>query len=86
MRSAGGIGVGLALVAGSGPSKVTAVQWILCTSSQILLALLDWGVRKRLPGIISLCRRFSHRELAGPLLPHAAGLPFFTEAGAHANS
>jgi hypothetical protein len=86
MRSAGCIGVGLALLAGSGPSRVTAVQWILCASPQILLALLDWGVRKRLPGISSLCRRFSHGELAGPLLPNAAGLPFFTEVGAHANS
>jgi hypothetical protein len=82
----GCIRVGLALLAGSGPSGVshaaTAVEWVLCASSQMLLVWLGWDVQKRLPGVGSLLRRFSYGALAGSLLPSAAGLPFFTGMGA----
>ena len=82
----GCIRVGMALLAGSGPFRVshavTAVEWILCAGSQILLALLDWDVQKRHPGISSLFRRCSYGALAGSLLPNAASLLFFAGMGA----
>jgi hypothetical protein len=71
----------LALPAGSGPFGVslaaTAVQWILCAGSLILLALLDWDVQERLPGIGSLCRGCSYAALAGSVLLSAASLRLF---------
>ena len=82
----GCIRVGLALVDGSGPFGVsqaaTAIQFILCASSQMLLVMLGSDVQTHLPGVSSLFRRFSHGALAGSLLPSAASLPFFTGMGA----
>jgi hypothetical protein len=75
---AGCVRVGLALSAGSGPFgaslAATAVQWISCAGSLILLALLDWDVQKHHPGIGSLFRACSFAALAGSLLPSAASL------------
>ena len=80
------IGVGcvrmaLALPAASGPFGVrvasVAVQCILCASSLILLALLDWDVLERFPGIGSLYRKSSYAALAGSLLLLAASLRLF---------
>jgi hypothetical protein len=82
----GCIRVGLALLDGSGPFGVsqaaTAIQFILCASSQMLLVLLGWEVQMHLPGVSSLFRRFSYGALAGSLLPSAASLPLFTGMGA----
>src|ERR1035441_5273532 len=70
------IGVGcvrmaLALPAASGPFGVSVVsaaaQCILCAGSLILLALLDWDVLERFPGIGSLYRKSSYAALAGSL-------------------
>jgi hypothetical protein len=84
--AAGCIRVGLALLAGSRPfgvsHAVTAAEWILCVISQMLLALLDWDVQKRHPGINSLFRRCSYGAFAGSLLPNAASLLFFAGTGA----
>ena len=80
------IGVGcvrmaLALPAASGPFGASvasaAVQCILCAGSLILLALLDWDVLERLPGIGSLYRKSSYAALAGSLLLIAASLRLF---------
>ena len=74
----------MALPARSGPFGVSigaaspAVQWTLCAGSLILLALLNWDVRERLPGIASLFRTYSNVALAGSLLPTAASLRIFT--------
>lgn len=71
----------LALPAGSGPFEVslaaTAVQLILCAGSLILLALLNWDVQERLPGIGSLFRGCSYAALAGSILLSAASLRLF---------
>jgi hypothetical protein len=81
----GCIRVGLVLLDGSGPFGVsqaaTAIQFILCASSQILLMMLGSDVQTHLPGVSSLFRRFSYGALAGSLLPSAASLPFFTGMG-----
>jgi hypothetical protein len=75
----GCIRVGLALLDGSGPFGVsqaaTAIQFILCASSQILVVMLGSDVQTHLPGVSSLFRRFSYGALAGSLLPSAASLP-----------
>ena len=80
------IGVGcvrmaLALPAASGPFGASvasaAVQCILCAGSLILLALLDWDVLERFPGIGSLYRKSSYAALAGSLLLLAASLRLF---------
>src|ERR1017187_9073529 len=80
------IGVGcvrmaLALPAASGPFGVSvasaAVQCILCAGSLILLALLDWDVLERFPGIGSLYRKSSYAALAGSLPLIAASLRLF---------
>src|ERR1039458_230230 len=89
VRTLTGLGclrVSLALSAGSDPSGVgllaTAVQWISCAASLILLALWDWGVQERHPRISSLLRRCSCGAMAGSLLRGAASLPSFTDLGA----
>ena len=83
---AGCVRLGLALLAGSGRFGVsqaaTAVEWIACAGSLILLAWLDGEVQKHHPGISSLFRLVSCAALAGSLLPNAASLPFFTGMGA----
>jgi hypothetical protein len=83
---AGCVRVGLALSAGSGPFgaslAATAVQWISCAGSLILLALLDWDVQKHHPGIGSLFRACSFAALAGSLLPSAASLRLLMGLGA----
>lgn len=83
---AGCVRVGLALSAGSGPFgaslAATAVQWISCAGSLILLALLDWDVQKHHPGIRSLFRACSFAALAGSLLPSAASLRLLMGLGA----
>ena len=53
-----------------------AFQWVLCAASLFLIAVSEWHVRERHPGITSLFRRFSYGALAGALLPTAAGLIF----------
>ena len=82
---AGCVRVALALPAGSGPvgasPAATAVQWISCTISLILLAMLHRDVQARLPGIGSLFRGCSYAALAGSLLPGAASLLFFGGLG-----
>jgi hypothetical protein len=88
VRTLTGLGclrVSLALSAGSGPCRslaATAVEWISCATSLILLALQDWGVQERHPGISSLLRKCSCGAIAGSLLPCAASLPSFTGLGA----
>jgi len=57
-------------------------QWLECAASLILLALLDWSVRTRHPGLGSLCRRYAAGALAGTLLQSAAAGPFPLEYGA----
>ena len=78
--------VSLALSAGSDPSGVgpaaTAVQWTSCAASLILLALWDWYVQERHPGISSLLRKCSYGAIAGSLLPCVASLLSFTGPGA----
>ena len=77
----------MALLAGN-PSRAghaaTALQWVSCAGSLILLALLDWDVQERHPGISSLFRRISYIALAGSLLPKAASLLSFPGMGAAA--
>jgi hypothetical protein len=78
--------VSLALLAGSGPCGVrlaaTAAEWMSCAASLILLALWDWDMQERRPGITSLLRRCSYGAIAGSLLPCAASLLSTTERGA----
>ena len=69
--SVGGGRSGLSLAA-------TAVEWISCADSLILIALLDWGMRLRHPGISSLVRKCSYGAIAGSLMPCAASLIFST--------
>jgi hypothetical protein len=79
--AAGCVGMVLAIPAASLPSGVSvasaAAQWILCAGSLILLALLNWDVQQRCPGITSLFRGCSYAALAGSLLPCAASLRLF---------
>ena len=89
VRTLTGLGclrVSLALSAGSDPSGVgpaaTAVQWTSCAASLILLALWDWYVQERHPGISSLLRKCSYGAIAGSLLPCVASLLSFTGLGA----
>jgi hypothetical protein len=78
--------VSLALITGShlfgGSLAATAAQWISCAASLILLALWDWGVQERHPGISSLLRKCSCGAIAGSLLPCAASLLSFRDLGA----
>jgi hypothetical protein len=66
-------GVGLA---------ATAVGWILCAASLILLALWDWHVQEHHPGVTSVFRKLSYGAVAGSSLPCAASLLSFTGLGA----
>ena len=76
----GCVRVGLALAIGSGLLEVShtaaAAQWISGAGSLILVALLDWDLRERHPGMTSLFRRYSRGTIAGSLLPIAAGQVF----------
>jgi len=67
--------VGLAFEAAGDSFRATpgvaAGVWI-AGGSLILLALLDWEVRRRQPGMTSLFRRYSCGAIAGSLLPVAA--------------
>ena len=60
----------------------TAVGWILCAASVILLALWDGHVQEHYPGVTSLLRKLSYGAVAGSLLPCAASLLSFTGLGA----
>jgi hypothetical protein len=60
----------------------TAVGWILCAASLILLALWDWHVQEHHPGASSFLRKLSYGAVAGSLLPCAASLLSFTGLGA----
>src|ERR1035438_3801264 len=60
----------------------TAVGWILCAASLILLALWDWHIQEHHPGVGSLLRKLSYGAVAGSLLPCAASLLSFTGLGA----
>lgn len=80
------IGIGflrviLALSFSGAPNGVSmatsAVQWILCAASMILIAVCEWDLREHHPGITSLFRGFSYVAIAGSLLPNAASLVFF---------
>ena len=70
--------VSLALRTGRDPSgadlATTAVPWIWCGASLILLALWAWDVQQRHPGISSLLRKCSCGAIAGSLVPCAASL------------
>ena len=60
----------------------TAVGWILCAASLILLALWDGHVQEHHPGVTSFLRKLSYGAVAGSLLPCAASLLSFTGLGA----
>jgi hypothetical protein len=64
--------VALALSAGTGPGTprmATAVNWVVCTASLILVALLDRDFCKQYPGIRSLYRGCSYVGIAGSWFP-----------------
>lgn len=52
----------------------TAAGWILCAASLMALALWDWHVQERHPGVSSFLRKLSYGAVAGSLLPCAASL------------
>jgi hypothetical protein len=78
------IGVGslrviLALYAGSGRLgfglAATAAGWVSCGPTLLLLALWDWDIEARHPGIRTLFRGCSYGALVGSLLPNVSLLP-----------
>ena len=62
--------------------EATAVGWIICAASLILLALWDWHIQEHHPGVSSLLRKLSYGAVAGSLLPCAASLLSFAGPGA----
>lgn len=64
------------------PPAVTALDWIACAASLILVAWWRRDVCEQYPGIRSLCRGCFYLGIAGSLLPGAAAsLPLFADCG-----